>query len=184
MPTSSRCLFGIMKMCSLCRLCGIALALCLAWAGPVRLTPSDPRNYRIAESPNRRGANFDRIANREALLRDSARFGQPCTRRRRRWPARAALGSDPQTSILGGLGAFRASRSVGKRPGRWHQRRGEGLYGAQRALDRVWICDACWYRCSVLNCCRITEAPNRSLGGRDRWVAVAGRQRRAQKNTI
>ena len=44
----------------------------------VRLIPSNPRNYRIAESPNRRGAHFDRIANREALLRDSARFGQPC----------------------------------------------------------------------------------------------------------
>ena len=50
MPTSSRCLFGIMKMCSLCRLCGIALALCPAWAGQVRLTPFDPRNYRIAEA--------------------------------------------------------------------------------------------------------------------------------------
>ena len=69
MPTSSRCLLGIMKMCSLCRLCCVAPALCPA---------SDPRNYRIAESPNRRGAHFDRIANREALPRDSARFDQPC----------------------------------------------------------------------------------------------------------
>ena len=51
-----------------------------AWPGPVRLTPSNPRNYRIAESPNRRGAHFDRIANREALPRDSARFGQPWVR--------------------------------------------------------------------------------------------------------
>ena len=34
-------------------------------------------NYQIAESPNRRGANFDRIANCEALPRDSARFRQP-----------------------------------------------------------------------------------------------------------
>ena len=77
MPTSSRCLLGIMKMCSLCRLCGVAPALCPAWPGPVRLTPSNPRNHRIAESPNRRGAHFDRITNREALPRDSARFGQP-----------------------------------------------------------------------------------------------------------
>ena len=45
--------------------------------GLVRLTPFNSRNYRIAESPNRRGAHFDRIANREALPRDSARFGQP-----------------------------------------------------------------------------------------------------------
>ena len=50
MPTSSRCLLGIMKMCSLCRLCGVAPALCPAWPGQVRLTTCDPRNYRIAES--------------------------------------------------------------------------------------------------------------------------------------
>ena len=68
MPTSSRCLLGIMKMCSLCRLCGVALALCQS---------SDPRNNRIAQSPNRLGAHFDRIANREALPRDWARFRQP-----------------------------------------------------------------------------------------------------------
>ena len=80
MPTSSRCLLGIMKMCSLCRLCCIVIApaLCPAWPGPVRLTPSDPRNYLIAESPNRQGAHFDEIANREALPRDSAQFDQPC----------------------------------------------------------------------------------------------------------
>ena len=66
------------EMCSLCRLCCVPPALCPAWPGPVRLTPSNPRNYRIAESPNRRGAHFDRITNREALARDSARFGQPC----------------------------------------------------------------------------------------------------------
>ena len=74
MLTSSRGLLEIMKMC---RLCGVAPALCPAWPGPVRLTPSNPMNYRIAESPNRRGAHFDRIANGEALPRDSARFGQP-----------------------------------------------------------------------------------------------------------
>ena len=77
MPTSSRCLLAIMKMCSLCLLCGVALALCPAWPGPVRLTTADPRNYGIAESPNRRVAHFDRIANRQALPRDSARFDQP-----------------------------------------------------------------------------------------------------------
>ena len=77
MPTSSRGLLGIMKMCSLCRLCGVARALCPARPGPARLTPSDPRNHRIAESPNRQGAHSDRIANREALQRDSARFNQP-----------------------------------------------------------------------------------------------------------
>ena len=65
------------ERCSLCCLCGVAPALCPAWPGPVRSTPSNPRNRRIAESPNRRGAHFDRIANREALPRDSARFGQP-----------------------------------------------------------------------------------------------------------
>ena len=70
------------EMCSLCRLCGIAPALSPAWPGQadVRLTPSSPRNYRIAKSPNRRGANiesiFDRIANREALPRDSAQLGK------------------------------------------------------------------------------------------------------------
>ena len=47
--------------------------------GPVRLTAAaaNARNYRIAESPNRRDAHFDRIANREALPRDWARFRQP-----------------------------------------------------------------------------------------------------------
>ena len=79
-----------MKMCSLCRLCGVAPALCPAWPGPVRLTPSNPRNYRIAESPNRRGARFDRIANREALPRDSARFDQTWTRHATPWSRRAS----------------------------------------------------------------------------------------------
>ena len=41
---------------------------------PVRLTPSDPRNYRIL--PNRQEAHFDRIANREELPRDSTWFDQ------------------------------------------------------------------------------------------------------------
>ena len=47
-PTSSRCLLGIMKMCS--------PHLCPARPGPVSLTPYPmivPRNYRIDESPNR-----------------------------------------------------------------------------------------------------------------------------------
>ena len=76
MSTSSRCLPwpGIMKMCSLCHLCCVALELCPAWPGQVRLTPAGPRNNRITESPNRRGGHFDRIANREALPRDSAGF--------------------------------------------------------------------------------------------------------------
>ena len=70
-PTSSRCLLGIMKMCSLCRLCGVAPALRPARPGPVRLTPADPRNYRIAESPNRRGAHLteSRIARRCRAIR-------------------------------------------------------------------------------------------------------------------
>ena len=89
MPTSSRGLLGIMKMCSLCRLCGVDRALCPAWPGQVRLTPSDPRNYRIAESPNRRGAHFDRIANREALPNDSARFDQPCSSQALFWGPRS-----------------------------------------------------------------------------------------------
>ena len=53
-------------------------------SGPVRLTLSDPRNHRIAESPNRRIAHCDRIPNREALPRDSARFDQPCESRAER----------------------------------------------------------------------------------------------------
>ena len=60
------------------RLCGVAPALCPAWPGPVRLTPSDPRNYRITKLPNRRGSHFDGIPNSEALPRDSAQFDQPC----------------------------------------------------------------------------------------------------------
>ena len=47
--------------------CSVAPALCPAWPCPRRLTPTDPRNYSIAESLNRQGAHFDRIANREAL---------------------------------------------------------------------------------------------------------------------
>ena len=49
MLTSSRCLLGIMKMCS-----SATLALCAAWPGPVRLKPSDPEeilNRGITESP-------------------------------------------------------------------------------------------------------------------------------------
>jgi hypothetical protein len=37
MPTSSRCLLGMMKMCS-----SITPALCAAWPGQVRSNPSDP----------------------------------------------------------------------------------------------------------------------------------------------
>ena len=66
-----------LKMCSLCSLCCVVLALCLAWPCQVRLTPSDPMNYLIAKSPNRRGAHFDQIANREALPRYSAQLRQP-----------------------------------------------------------------------------------------------------------
>ena len=57
----SRCLLGIMKMCSLCWLCCVALALCPAWPSPVRLTPADPRNY------HSQGAHFDWTENYEAL---------------------------------------------------------------------------------------------------------------------
>ena len=35
-------------------------------------------HYRIAESPNRRGAHFAESSNREARPHDSARFDQPC----------------------------------------------------------------------------------------------------------
>ena len=97
------------EMCSLCRLCGVAPALCPAWPGPVRLTPSNPRNYRIAESPNRRGAHFDRIANREALPRDSARFGQPWSkpvallvRERERRSSRPDRGRSAQCGLMKG----------------------------------------------------------------------------------
>ena len=45
MPTSSRCLLGIKKMCSCAAqaLCSsVTLAVCAAWPGPVRFKPSDP----------------------------------------------------------------------------------------------------------------------------------------------
>ena len=77
MLMSSRCLLGIMKMCSLCRFRSVALALCPAWPGPVRLTPSDPRNYWIAKSLNSRGAHF--WPNHESLGSAARfrRFDQP-----------------------------------------------------------------------------------------------------------
>ena len=65
-------------MCSLCCLCSVGPVLCPAWPYPVRLTPSDPKNYQIAELQNCQGAHFDGIANSKALQRDSALFNQPC----------------------------------------------------------------------------------------------------------
>ncbi len=47
---------------------------CLAQSGHILIHG----DYSIAESTNRRGAHFGRIAYREAMLSDAARFGQPC----------------------------------------------------------------------------------------------------------
>ena len=112
MPMSSRCLLEIMKMCSLCRLCCVAQALCPAWPGQVRLTPADPRNYQIAESPNSRGAHFDRIANREALPRDSAQFRQPWSR----WAAPSGKLHATAAAHTTGLGRVGVATGDGARP--------------------------------------------------------------------
>jgi hypothetical protein len=76
--TSSRCLLGIVKMCS-----RITPALCAAWTDR---NPLILRNYRIAKSPNRRGAHFAESSSRQARPRDSARFDQP-------WVANAIPGT-------------------------------------------------------------------------------------------
>ena len=130
MPTSSRGLLGIMKMCSLCRLCGVARALCPARPGPARLTPSDPRNHRIAESPNRQGAHSDRIANREALQRDSARFNQP-----QDWQGRGGSPtSAPRPATPGEISDPRPATPSD--PGRPAQP------GSQRLTYIVWVINA------------------------------------------
>ena len=125
MPTSSKCLLGTMKTCSLCLLFGVAPALCPAWPGPVRLglTPSVPRNYQTAELPNRRGARFDRIANREALPRDLARFGQPCC-----WPL-------PQRAIRAGRAGGGPRRAVVVLPCAATPSRAAGAPGACRLAE-------------------------------------------------
>ena len=62
-----RCCF---EMCSLCLLCCVAPALCPAQPGPVRLTPSNPRNYQIAKMP------ICQIA--EALILTESRNARRC----------------------------------------------------------------------------------------------------------
>ena len=89
MPTSSRCLLGIMKMCSFVQCIstgpGPALSpspwlLASGWPGQVRLTPADTRNYWIAQSQNRLGAHFDQITTCQALPRDLALSRHPWPR--------------------------------------------------------------------------------------------------------
>ena len=117
MLTSSRCFLGIMKMCSLpvCRLCGVAPALCLAWPGPVRLTPSDPRHYQIAESPAL-VLTESRIARRcHAIRRDSTNPGGGM-------PSRACR---PITGVrlIGSQANAHAGGAPNARPGRARPRR-------------------------------------------------------------
>ena len=83
------------EMCGLCRLCCVAPALCPAWPGPVRLTPSNPRNRRIAELPNRRGVILteSRIARRcRTIRRDSDNPGAGKPAGDARHPLRRAIG--------------------------------------------------------------------------------------------
>jgi hypothetical protein len=107
MPTSSRCLLGIMKMCS-----RITPALCAAWPGPVRSKPLILRNYRIAESPNRRGAHFAESSSREARPRDSARFDQP-------WGGEPKEGGRGGESRVPSVPSSVAMNSSAAREGHW-----------------------------------------------------------------
>ena len=69
MPTSSRCLLGMMKMCR-----RVTPALCAAWPDPVKLKSPDPGLL------NSRGAHLAESSSREACPRDLARFDQPCSK--------------------------------------------------------------------------------------------------------
>ena len=123
MPTSSRYLLGIMKMCSLC---GVAPALCPAW--PTR-SGSQPLILGITESPNRRIA--------EALILTESRIARRCRAIRRDSDNPGDADSGPP---LPGCCWRRRCASSSRCATAAHVL--DGSQRRRRHLDKLTLCDA------------------------------------------